>query len=296
MPQTALNRSLLAAFILLVPLAGYLGYRTWILTEARSALNARLATTTAEMTAEIGLLAEALESTRTERDYLGERLMAEQKRNDDFAEQIENLTGTVGKLDKLAQTDPELLRKYSKVYFLNEHYAPAGLRLLDDKYAYDESREHYLLKEVLPFFEDMIEDAEDDGVALLVVSAFRSFETQVELKGHYTVTYGSGANAFSADQGYSEHQLGTTVDFTTEGLAGSLTGFETTEAYEWLIENAHKYGFALSYPEGNSYYIFEPWHWRFVGRDLARDLNRKNQHFYDLDQRTLDGYLISVFD
>lgn len=296
MLHSALNRGLLTALIALALLAGFLGYRTWTLTEARTALDTRLASTTTEMKQEMDLLTEALESTRSERDHLAERLEEEEERNDDFAEQIENLTGTVGKLDKLAQTDPELLRKYSKVYFLNEHYAPAGLKLLDDEYAYDESREHYLLKEVLPFFEDMVEDARDDGVELLVASAFRSFETQHELKGNYTVTYGSGANAFSADQGYSEHQLGTTVDFTTETLSGSLTNFETTEAYTWLTENAHRYGFVLSYPEGNSYYIFEPWHWRFVGRDLARDLDRKNQHFYDLDQRTLDEYLISLFD
>ena len=148
----------------------------------------------------------------------------------------------------------------------------------------------------MPFFEDMVEDALDDGVELFVVSAFRSFEEQAGLKGAYTVTYGSGANAFSADQGYSEHQLGTTIDFTTTGINGGLTGFEKTAAYEWLKENAHKYGFVLSYPENNAYYIYEPWHWRFVGEDLARDLHKDGKYFYDLDQRKIDEYLISLFD
>jgi len=62
------------------------------------------------------------------------------------------------------------------------------------------------------------------------------------------------------------------------------------------LANAHKYGFTLSYPEGNQYYVFEPWHWRFVGEDLARDLKRDERHFYDLDQRAIDGYLLEIFD
>ena len=142
----------------------------------------------------------------------------------------------------------------------------------------------------------MVKDAKADGVDLWVVSAYRSFETQAELKSAYTVTYGSGANAFSADQGFSEHQLGTTLDFTTKGLGGGLSGFGNTEAYQWLLEHAHQYGFTLSYPEGNSYYMYEPWHWRFVGEDLAKDLHRANAHFYDWDQRKIDGYLVNIFD
>lgn len=275
---------------------GYGAYALWAYVDEqraeRDAHNEQLA----EARADIERLTEALESLRDERDLLADDLRTEQNRNQQFANQIADITGTVGQLDKLSRTDPELLKKYSKVYFLNEHYAPAGLVLLDDAYVYNESREHYILREVRPFLEDMIDDAKADGVDLWVVSAFRSFDTQAELKAGYTVTYGAGANAFSADQGYSEHQLGTTVDFTSRGLGGGLNGFAGSDAYTWLTENAHRYGFILSYPEGNDYYIFEPWHWRFVGRDLARDLHRDGKHFYDVDQRTLDAYLISLFD
>ena len=63
-----------------------------------------------------------------------------------------------------------------------------------------------------------------------------------------------------------------------------------------MVRNAYKYGFTLSYPEENGYYIFEPWHWRFVGTDLADDLRRDNAHFYDWEQRKIDEYLISIFD
>jgi D-alanyl-D-alanine carboxypeptidase len=202
----------------------------------------------------------------------------------------------VSDLDKLSKTDKELLQKYSKVYFLNEHYVPESLKEIDDEWKYGEDKEHKLHSKVMPFFEDMLEDAKDDEIELWVVSAYRSFEYQSQLKGAYTVTYGAGANAFSADQGFSEHQLGTTMDLTTKGLNGGLDGFANTEAYKWLVENAHKYGFTLSYPEGNDYYVFEPWHWRFVGQELATYLKKNDLHFYDVAQREIDQYLLHIFD
>ncbi len=98
------------------------------------------------------------------------------------------------------------------------------------------------------------------------------------------------------DQGYSEHQLGTTVDFTTSDIGTSFSGFEQTQAYQWLLDNAYKYGFTLSYPQGNTYYQFEPWHWRFVGKDLAERLHEEGISFYDLSQREINQYLVFLFD
>jgi D-alanyl-D-alanine carboxypeptidase len=112
----------------------------------------------------------------------------------------------------------------------------------------------------------MLVVAENDGINLRIISAYRSFGSQSELKSSYLMTFGSGANKFSADQGYSEHQLGTALDFTTAELEANFINFDKTTAYQWLLNNAFKYGFILSYPEGNQYYQFEPWHWRFVGR------------------------------
>lgn len=224
-------------------------------------------------------------------------LSNEKARNQEFEDQIKKISGTVKTLDKLAKIDKELLQKYSKVYFLNEHYEPSRLREIDDEWKYSAEKSHQLHSQVMPFFEKMVKAAKRDGIDLWVVSAYRSFDTQAQLKGTYTVSYGSGANAFSADQGYSEHQLGTTVDFTTKNMNGGLTEtFEKTEAYKWLTDNAYEYGFTLSYPRGNAYYIFEPWHWRFVGTDLATDLKRNDAHFYDWDQRKIDEYLLEIFD
>lgn len=288
--------------LLVLAAVGSQGYFWWERLEAKEArANLEIEMTTRDEELEvknavIAELSDRLEMTSEELDNTVNRLEDEQERNDAMENQVRDLAGTVSDLDKLSKTDKELLQKYSKVYFLNEHYIPDSLREIDKEWKYSEDRQHQLHSKVMPFFEDMLEDALDDGIELWVTSAYRSFEYQTQLKGAYTVTYGSGANAFSADQGFSEHQLGTTVDFTTRGLSGGLQGFGNTEAYKWLVDNAHKYGFTLSYPEGNAFYVYEPWHWRFVGEELAKDLHREGAHFYDWDQRKIDQYLLHIFD
>lgn len=229
--------------------------------------------------------------------YVAEQqIEAIQSRVGGFEKTVGSISGTVGTLEKLSKTDPELLQKYSKVFFLNEHYAPPRLSQIEKAYTYDEARPEKVHASVLPHLEDMLNDAKDAKIELYVKSSYRSFEEQSALKSAYSVTYGAGsANQFSADQGYSEHQLGTTVDFITKGLGGQLSGFEKTTAYAWLREHAHEYGFILSYPEKNDHYIFEPWHWRYVGIKLATYLHTKNKNFYDLEQRQIDEYLVHVF-
>ncbi len=213
-----------------------------------------------------------------------------------FQGQISDISSTVGTLEKLSQTDPELLKKYSKVYFLNENYIPKQLEEIDGLYVNKGATNTKILVDVRPYLERLLRDAHNDDIKLLVASAYRSFATQSSLKNAYTVTYGSGANSFSADQGYSEHQLGTTLDFTTEKLGANFNSFASDPAYQWLKNHAYLYGFVLSYPEKNTYYKFEPWHWRFVGIDLARKLHEDGKNFYDLDQREIDKYLIKLFD
>jgi len=151
----------------------------------------------------INELSKQLEMTSEELNDTVDRLSGEKERNDEMEDQVRELAGTVSDLDKLSKTDKELLQKYSKVYFLNEHYIPESLREIDDEWKYSEDSEHQLHSKVLPFFEKMMEDALDDGVELWVTSAFRSFDYQSQIKDSYTITYGSGANAFSADQGFS---------------------------------------------------------------------------------------------
>ena len=134
------------------------------------------------------------------------------------------------------------------------------------------------------------------GLNLKILSAYRSFGQQAQIKNNYKVTFGTtAANKFSADQGYSEHQLGTTTDFIPT-QNGQTKGFEKTLQYQWLLDNAHRFGFVLSYSKDNSYYVFEPWHWRFVGVKLATMLHDNKLEFYKVDQRQIDNSLINIFD
>ncbi len=214
-----------------------------------------------------------------------------------FADQLSGLASTVGTLDKLSKTDRELLKKYSKVYFLNEHYIPSNLATVTPTYLYNSKQPAQIHAGVWSKLENLLLSASSSGVILQINSAYRSFGTQTTIKSIYKVTYGAGtANAFSADQGYSEHQLGTTVDFGTPGLNGDFSKFGRTLAFTWLTANAYKYGFTLSYPKNNTYYQYEPWHWRYVGVALATKLQTENKYFYDLSQRIIDQYLVNIFD
>ncbi|MEY2664521.1 MAG: hypothetical protein RIT04_329 [Candidatus Parcubacteria bacterium] len=215
----------------------------------------------------------------------------------DFQNKVGDFTGTLNTLQKLSKTDPELLKKYSKVYFLSDTYIPAHLSEIPNAYVYSNTKQFLFQSNALLQLKAMIEAASSTGVKLYVASAYRSFAEQRALKGDYTITYGAGtANSFSADQGYSEHQLGTAVDFTTTGLGGGLDGFDESPAYQWMIANAYRFGFILSYPKNNGYFVFEPWHWRFVGTSLSTYLHEENKNFYELDQRKIDAYLVRIFD
>jgi len=213
-----------------------------------------------------------------------------------YQQVVGSISNTVDTLEKLSKIDPELLQKYSKVFFLNENYAPARLTAIPKDFSYSDSKTLTIQTDVWPHLQQMLIDSKNAGADLYVLSGFRSFAEQNALKGQYTVTYGAGtANQFSADQGYSEHQLGTTIDLMTTGISGELSLFDTTKAFQWLTSNAYRYGFTLSYPKDNPYYVYEPWHWRYVGIKLATDIFNQGKHFYDLDQRTIDEYLVNLF-
>ena len=264
--------------------AGAYGYTTHT-----STLSA-MASSTAQLEQKVTSLSDQLYEAQ-------QGLAAIQDRLGGFENRVGDISGTVDVLEKLKNTDRELLQKYSKVFFLNEHYAPARLAQIESEYAYNPDRPEKILAQVRPYLEDMFNDARDDGVELYVRSSYRSFDEQKALKSAYTVTYGAGtANAFSADQGYSEHQLGTTMDLSGSRNESLTESFDKTKAFEWLSKNAYKYGFVLSYPKGNAYYVYEPWHWRFVGKKLADYLHDRDKNFYDLEQRAIDEYLPELFD
>lgn len=247
--------------------------------------------------ATIKTLEESLLVAQGENVDLTTNLEGEQARNNSYQNQIQTLSSTVSDLYKLSTTDKELLQKYSNVYFLNENYIPSALSDIETTHIQRKEKPEKIHSAIKPYLAALLQDANTNNVPLTVLSAYRSFGTQAVLKANYKVQYGTtAANKFSADQGYSEHQLGSTVDFTTPTTGELLTKFGQTSAYTWLEANAYRYGFILSYPKGNTYYQSEPWHWRFVGVELATKLHTENKHFYDLDQREINTYLIKIFN
>ncbi len=282
--------------IIVLILVGF-GYGFYFLFNDISSFRQEMASSTSLLKNRVINLEAGLATTTLTSQELAQRLADQQNQSNSFAETIDDIAGTVGTLEKLSKTDRELLQKYSKVYFLSDNYVPMRLSMIDNKYLNGQTKDLEFHALALPYLTRMLDRANEDGIDIKIVSAYRSFGTQSVLKASYNLIYGSGANKFSADQGYSEHQLGTTVDITTPGLSETLAiKLETTPAYDWLEKNAYKYGFILSYPKGNAYYQYEPWHWRFVGISLATRLHREGQNFSDLNQREIDTYLVKIFD
>lgn len=295
------SRLILAIFVIIIVSCGYLFVKINLdsikitkLDAKINSLGVRLASTTESLQSLLEKKTETISNTISNQQ---QNINTINQKLGGFENRVGNISGTLNTLQKLSETDPELLKKYSKAYFLNENYVPRRLESVPLLYQYSEHKQLLIHTDVLPFLTLMINSASSTDTRLYVYSAYRSFAEQKALKNNYSVTYGAGtANSFSADQGYSEHQLGTTVDVITPGLGGELDGFDKTAAFQWMINNAYRFGFVMSYPKGNSYYIYEPWHWRFVGIKLATELHNQNKNFYDLDQRTIDGYLVSIFD
>lgn len=127
---------------------------------------------------------------------------------------------------------------------------------------------------------DMLGAANDFGLQIMAVSGYRSYEEQAVAYEKWRRLYPDRASMISAEPGHSEHQLGTAVDFSApfmEERYGQLfhTDFFKIDEGRWLYDNSAKYGFTLSYPawaEQATGYQWEPWHFRYVGVELARYL------------------------
>ena len=117
------------------------------------------------------------------------------------------------------------------------------------------------------------EGAAANGTPLGVIAGYRSYQRQAELYERRVDELGdSEAGSRVARPGHSEHQLGTTIDVTSEGATDVDQSWGATPHGQWLATHAHEYGFLLSYPldaSERTCYDYEPWHLRYVGRDLA---------------------------
>ena len=157
-----------------------------------------------------------------------------------------------------------LVNKNSK---LPDNYSP-DLVTVDTSYA--RAAGYQLERTTYSYFKQMADAAKKDGIKIFVHSGYRSHETQAYTYANYKNRDGEkAADTYSARPGHSEHETGLAMDIN---LADSNLHFENTKEYQWLSNNAHKYGFILRYPQGKENihgYIFEPWHYRYLGVELA---------------------------
>lgn len=163
-------------------------------------------------------------------------------------------------MKKYVKFENEKILIVNKKYKLSRFYRPGDIFL-----------------EVKKAFEKMQIDAYKRGVLLLIVSGFRSYDYQMLLYNRYKKEDPLNVDKYSAKPGHSEHQTGLAIDIVnTESK--NIKKFK--KEFEWLNKNAYKYGFVLRYPENKEIitgYKYEPWHYRYVGKNLAIILYNKGK-------------------
>lgn len=199
---------------------------------------------------------------------------------------VQPLATAAGCRDRMPPED-DLLVIVTKRFGISGGYIPPGLVSLNDYFDHSITRGYpTLVREVIvPPLVEMVTAMEAAGLEPFIISGYRDFYTQSVAYEKWSRAYPDRADLLSARPGHSEHQLGTTVDFGSYNLAQFLeedekdlefhTYFYKTAEGEWLKENAHHFGFSLSYPreaQGVTGFYYEPWHYRYIGKEMATQL------------------------
>lgn len=167
----------------------------------------------------------------------------------------------------------------NKEFSLSQEYVPQDLVRPNIAFSFDDEdiEKSYLRKEAALALEEMFGDAAEAGIELFAVSGYRSYERQNSNFQNNVNRLGEDeAIRVSASPGNSEHQTGLAMDISSHSADLLLTQqFGETVEGKWLMDNAHHYGFILRYPEGLediTGYIYEPWHYRYVGVEIATEI------------------------
>jgi D-alanyl-D-alanine carboxypeptidase len=198
--------------------------------------------------------------------------------------------------DQRQPAGDDLFAEVNANYGLDPYYIPGDLVKLGDYLPGRVTLPDMLMRqEAAAALGRMVKVMLAEGLAPTVLSSYRSYFEQAVAHQRWVVKDPANADQISALPGHSEHQLGTVVDFGSPEMA-SLTGnitdkfspfFAQTSEGRWLSEHAYEYGFTLTSPpeaEALTGLAYEPWHYRYVGVDLARYLNASG---YFLDEYML---------
>lgn len=180
-------------------------------------------------------------------------------------------------------TDPESITVLvNHEYLLPEDYIPPDLVKPNVAFSYYGTYEKsYMRKIAATALEELFDAAAQKGQYLKAVSAYRSYARQKQIYDRNVATRGKKqADSVSAMPGSSEHQTGLTVDVSCSRIGCALEeSFGETEEGKWLAANCHKYGFIIRYQENKTDitgYSYEPWHIRYVGKNLAKYLHKED--------------------
>ena len=163
----------------------------------------------------------------------------------------------------------------NKYFELGMEFTPEDL--VDVPITHRYSDRVQLTREAYDAFMEMWNAAHDEqDIYLILASGYRSAKEQKEVYDEYDKSYGREfADNVAARPGYSEHQTGLAIDVYSKECASAKT-FKDSKTYAWLIENSYKYGFILRYPENKKSltgYNYESWHYRYLGKDLAKKVH-----------------------
>ena len=163
----------------------------------------------------------------------------------------------------------------NKFYRLKEDYERVDLEPFSLSYAYGSYGENKAAKIVVESFDKMQRDVKEKfNVQIMINSSYRSYKNQESTHKYY-------GDKIAARPGHSEHQTGLGIDITSIAHPGG-TAFGESEEGKWIIENCWRYGFIIRYPKGKediTGYDNEPWHFRYVGEEVAKQIKDEDITF-----------------
>ena len=176
-------------------------------------------------------------------------------------------------------------------YLISKDYVPDDLVVPEVPFSfYGTYEKSYVRKRAARALEHLFGGAKADGYTLKVVSAYRSYERQMQIYRNNVKTRGEDkTNKVSAMPGSSEHQTGLAIDVSADSVGCTIEeSFARSPEGKWLKKNCYKYGFIIRYPKNKTKitgYSYEPWHIRYVGKNLAKYLNKNKmtlEEYYKL--------------
>ena len=195
--------------------------------------------------------------------------------------------------DKEDYVDPLVIDEFDDYVLVNKHrqlsseYVPDDLVTINEEYV-KADEEIEIERNVAKAFYDMAEAASKEGLELMVSSGYRSYKDQEEITNTYLELYGQNyVDNYVAKPGFSEHQTAMSLDIASK----SVNTFVNSDEYTWMMDNGYKYGFILRYPKSKediTGYKCEAWHYRYVGKKIAKYIKENNI--------TYDEYYVMFLD